>query len=239
VNDIQVGRVFRAMRIRRGWRQVDVARKAGVHRDAVSLLENGRVEALSVTMLRRLWSSIGVALDVDPRIPTAERARLLDASHAELVERVARAYRASGWQTLVEFTFNDYGERGAVDLLAWNEPAAALAINEAKTRLPDIQELHATFDRKVRIVPAAIAKARGWRARVVGRLLVVADTTSNRDAVAAHAATFEASFPGRSVAARRWIESPSGGLAAIWFLRNAADNRRSEVRRRVAVAPRA
>jgi hypothetical protein len=222
------------MRIRRGWRQLDVARKAGAHRDAVSLLENGRLEGLSLAMLRRLWACVGVPLEVDPRLPTAERARLLDAGHAALVEHAARVYRAKGWQTIVELTFNDYGERGSVDLLAWNQAASALAINEAKTRLPDIQELHATFDRKVRIVPPAIARVRGWRPTIVGRVLVVADTTANRDAVAGHAATFASSFPDRSVAARRWIQNPSGGLAAIWFVRLAGDSRHSRLRSRAS-----
>jgi transcriptional regulator with XRE-family HTH domain len=238
VNDLQVGRVFRALRIRRGWRQVDVARRAGVHREAVSRLENGRIEALSVTMLRRLWSAVGVAMEIDPRLPIAERARLLDAGHAAIVEKAAQTYLASGWQAIIEFTFNHYGDRGSVDLLAWNERAATLAINEAKTRLPDIQELHATFDRKVRIVPAAVATARGWRPKTIGRVLVVADTTANRTAIATHAATFESSFPSRSVAARRWIERPSGSLAAVWFLRIAGDGRHSEFRRRTSPAKR-
>ena len=233
MNDRQVGRVFRALRIRRGLRQVDVARRARVDPDAVSLLDRGELEHLSVAMLRRLWAALGVDVEIEPRLPPAERARLLDAGHAALVERALRIYRAHGWETLVELTFNNFGERGSVDLVAWHPTHRALSLNEVKTRLPDIQELHATFGRKARIVPALLKKERGWLARSVGRVLIVADATINRETVAAHAGTFASSFPGRTVQVRRWLGAPIDGLAAIWYLRYPDGARSYQTRGRV------
>jgi len=233
MNDRQVGRVFRAMRIRRGLRQADVARRAGADAGALYLLERGVLQRLSLPMLRRLWAVLGVDIDIEPRLSPAERARLLDAGHAALVERAVRAYRAHGWETVVEFTFNRLGERGSVDILAWHADSQALALNEVKTRLPDIQELHATFNRKARVVPALASGDRGWRARRVGRLLIVADTSTNRRTVAAHEATFAASFPARTVDARRWLAAPLADLAALWFLPYPAGVRSYEGRRRV------
>src|SRR5206468_12329139 len=89
---------------------------------------------------------------------------------------------------------------------------------EVKTRVVDVQELHATFDRKARIVPKLIARDRGWRPAFVSKLLVVADSHANRDALRRHAATFTARFPGRSRAARRWIDEPIGEFAGLLFL---------------------
>jgi transcriptional regulator with XRE-family HTH domain len=42
MDDIRVGAAFRAVRIRRGWRQQDVADRAGVSRALISLIERGK-----------------------------------------------------------------------------------------------------------------------------------------------------------------------------------------------------
>lgn len=218
MDDRQLGRAFRSLRIRRGLRQVDVAARARTSADTVSLLERGQLERLGFSMIRRLWSALGVAADVDPRLSPAERAQLLDAGHAALVERAVQLHQGAGWETIVEYTFNHFGERGSVDLLCWRSSRRALGVIEVKTRLPDVQELHATFDRKTRVVPLAVARERGWHAERVGRLLIVADTRANRRIVGTHAATFDSSFPDRGRAARTWLQDPDRGVSALWFL---------------------
>ena len=232
MNDAQVGRVFRAMRIRRGWRQEDLSERAKVGSDAVGLLEHGHIERLSVRAIRRVWGALGIVVDLDPRISPAERAMLLDAGHATLVERAAAAFQDGGWETVVEFTFNWRGERGSVDLVAWHAREPALAVNEIKTRMPDIQELHSSFDRKVRIVPGLLAEQRGWRPEHVGRFLIVADTSTNRRVVRGHSATFRSSFPGDSRQARGWILDPMVDRAAVWFMPYPAGTRSYDVLRR-------
>jgi hypothetical protein len=93
-----------------------------------------------------------------------------------------------------------------------------LLLVEVKTRLVDVQELLATLDRKCRVVPALLARDRGWRAAAVGRLVVAYDASTARRVVARHAETFSAALPARSAAVRQWLRRPAGPLAGLWFL---------------------
>ena len=221
------------MRIRRGLRQRDVGERASVSEDVVSLLERGQLERLSFSTIRRLWSSLGVAAELDPRLSPADRTQLLDAGHASLVEQTVREYRPGQWEAIVEYTFNHFGERGSVDLLCWRAADRTLAVNEVKTRLPDIQDVHAGIDRKARILPTIVERERGWRPILVGRILIVADTRANRRVVGEHPETFETSFPARSREARAWLSVPDRPLSALWFMSYPNDARRYASRSRV------
>jgi hypothetical protein len=143
---------------------------------------------------------------------------LLDGDHAEIVERVVRWLRTRGWDVVVECSFNHYGERGSVDIVAWHAGLAAMLLIEVKARIVDVQELLATFGRKVRVVPRLLAGERGWRPRSIGRVLVVADTTANRNAVRRHEATFASSFSAPARAIRAWLHNPVGDLGGVWFV---------------------
>ncbi len=89
---------------------------------------------------------------------------------------------------------------------------------EVKTRVVDVQDLHATFDRKARIVPKLVARERAWRPTIVGMLLVIADRHGNRELLRRHAGTFAARFPAGSRAARHWIRESVGEFAGVLFL---------------------
>lgn len=91
-------------------------------------------------------------------------------------------------------------------------------LEEVKGRLVDLQDLLSTGDRKLRIVPDLLAKERGWRARSVGRIMVLENTTSNRRIVASHAEMLDTAYPLRSREARRWLAQPSGSMGGIWFV---------------------
>jgi transcriptional regulator with XRE-family HTH domain len=214
----QLGRTVRAVRIRRGLRQRDVAERAGVHQTTVSLIEAGHAGQLRLRTIERICAPLDIRVDLVPRWRGADLHRLLDEAHALLVERAAAELTARGWQTEIEYTFNHYGERGSVDIIAWRQDRLALLIVEVKTRLVDLQELLSTLDRKVRIVPGLLARERGWTARSVGRVLVVAETAGNRLLARRHGATFVSTLPARNVEVRRWLGEPVGGLAGVWFL---------------------
>ena len=62
---------------------------------------------------------------------------------------------------MVEYTFNHYGERGSVDVVAYHAGHRALLIVEVKTRLTDLQAFLASFGRKLRVVPALVRDDRG------------------------------------------------------------------------------
>lgn len=217
--DLQVGAVFRAVRRRLGLTQEQVARLAGVSQQTISRLERGRLEEVGLRAARRVAAALEIELPLAPRWRGGELHRLLDRQHAAMVDQVVTELRRAGWEAQVEYTFSHFGERGSVDVLGWQAAQDALLMVEVKSRLLDLQDLYATSDRKKRLVPKLLAKERGWRIRAVGQVVVVPSTTFEREVVRRHRASFEAAFPARTVAIRRWLRDPSGSLQGIWFLR--------------------
>jgi transcriptional regulator with XRE-family HTH domain len=67
MNDARIGAAFRAVRVRRRWRQEDVVRKAGVSRSFVSLVERGHIDHVSLATLRRLGQVSDIRFDTYPR----------------------------------------------------------------------------------------------------------------------------------------------------------------------------
>jgi hypothetical protein len=127
-------------------------------------------------------------------------------------------------------SFSIYGERGVVDIVAWNAERWALLIIELKTEIVDVGELSATLDRKGRLArQIAATLGLGWEPEVTGVCLVVADTMTNRRAVHEHATTFAALLPDDGRAVLRWLKDPSGPLRGLRFVSNVHPGRiRSE-----------
>jgi transcriptional regulator with XRE-family HTH domain len=217
MNDLTVGRVIRAIRVRKGWRQADVAVRASVSQQEVSLIELGRLEEVCLRTLRKVGKALDVEVPLAPRWRGPELDRLLDADHAALVDAVIRILRADAWETLPEWTFNHFGERGSVDVVAWHPATRTLLIVEVKTRIVDVQELLATHGRKVRIAPLVLAEERSWRPATIGAVLVVPEGAA-RKVIARHPATFHSAYPARTREVRRWIQAPRGPLRGIAFL---------------------
>ena len=219
MDDVRLGLAFRAVRRRRGWRQVDLARAARVAQSTVCRLERGGVAHLRPATTSRIAAVLAIRLDTEARWRGGELDRLTDSEHAKLVERCVRILQTHGWLVEVEFTFNVYGERGSVDVVAWRPIARALLLVEVKTTILDLQALLATLDRKVRLAPGLLATQRGWQATIIGKLVFAPASTQNRTTVHRHAAIFAAAFPARGSQARRWISQPDTDLAAIWLAR--------------------
>jgi hypothetical protein len=143
---------------------------------------------------------------------------LLDRAHASIVEVVARTLTSLGWEVLAEFSFNHFGERGSVDLVAWYPLTRALLVVEVKSLIVDLQDLFMALGRKVRVVPGLLRTERGWNAAAVSRVLVLPGTTANRTVLARHGASFAASLPSRSQAVKQWLRAPVGPIAGVWFI---------------------
>lgn len=226
MSDVSIGRAIRAVRIRRGWRQVDVAVAAGVSQDLVSRLERGLLDGVTVRRLRAVISALDMELALIPRWRGAELDRLLGARHSVLHEEVG-AWLAGigGWQTAPEVTFAIYGERGVIDILAWHAASRSLLVIELKTEIGDVQELVGTMDRKLRLA-RQVARERGWDAATVSGWVIVAASRTNRRRVAAHATMLRSAYPadGRQMSA--WIREPRGAIVAL-----SAWERRSPYRR--------
>jgi transcriptional regulator with XRE-family HTH domain len=219
MNDAQVGSVFRAVRIRRGLTQAQVAEAAGVSRAVVSLVERGVLEGTSLRLIRRVSDVLGVSVPLEPRWRGAELAVLLDEKHAAMVRAVVTRLTATGWQALPEHTFNVWGEQGSIDVLAWHPAYRAVLNIEVKTRLVDLQDLLSKIDRKRRLAPT-LARELGWKPLLFGNVLVLPDETWARNAVARFDPLFAAALPMRTADVRRWLKRPDREIRGIQFLLN-------------------
>ena len=217
MDGVRLGQAMRALRRHRGWTQDELARRARVSQASISRVEGGGASRLTMRTVERVAEALGARLSVRVYWHGEELDRLLDAAHAGIVDRVVAILIANGWEVIPEATFNNFGERGSIDILAWHPGNRALLIVEVKSVVPDVQALLAGVDRKVRIAPS-IAEERGWPVRTVSKLIVLPDDRTARRRVETFAATFDRAFPVRTRAVRRWIASPLATMAGIMFL---------------------
>jgi len=218
MDDIGVGRVIRALRIRAGWRQRDLAAAARVSQPVASRIERGRLEHVSLPALRRVCDALDVRLDLTPRWRGGELDRLLGARHSAMHEVMARRFAAlAGWEAVPEVTFSLWGERGSIDVLGWHAATRTLLITELKTEIVDVQELLGTLDRKCRLA-REIARDRGWATELVAAWLVLAESPTNRRRVAQHREVLRAVLPAGGREMDRWLGAPTGRIAALTFL---------------------
>jgi transcriptional regulator with XRE-family HTH domain len=220
MSDQRLGSAIRLVRVRRGWRQSDLARRSGVGQATISRIERGHVGTLSLDRLRAVAATLDIRVDVLGRWRAGDLDRLLNGGHSRLHESVARAFRdLPEWITAPEVSFAVYGERGVIDILAWHPRLHALLVIELKTDIADVNELIGTADRKRRLA-VRVAIERGWIAAgdvpsSISLWIIVAGTRTNRRRLAAHAAMLRAAFPtdGRTIAG--WLTNPSGSLSAL------------------------
>ena len=223
---------MRALRRRRGWRQADVAERAGVHRSTVSLIERGLLDSVSLTVLRRSLAALEVALDLVPRWRGADLDRLLDEDHQRLQAAWKVRLERWGWVVLPEVSFNRYGDRGRVDLLAWHPLERIVLVVEIKTLVVDAQDLLGSLDVKVRVTPF-VARERGWPgARVVVPVLVLRESATNRRRLE-RLGTLTGGLDLRGRAAVSWLRRPSANPhpAGLLLLSDLSSANHSSVRR--------
>jgi transcriptional regulator with XRE-family HTH domain len=241
VDDARVGAALRAVRVRRGWRQVDVARKARAHTSAVSLIERGHLESVSARTLRRIAAGLEVRIEYTVRLPHGELERLLNAGHAAMHEALARHLSAlPDWLHAPEVSFAVCGERGVIDILAFHPPTGSLLVIELKTEIVSIEDLLMTMDVRVRHA-ADIARSRGWQPRTVSAWVVVAESDLNRRRVRRNAAVLRSAFPADGRTMRAWLRRPVGAVRALSFWANfghGTATQKAAARRRVRVRER-
>jgi transcriptional regulator with XRE-family HTH domain len=220
---VRFGRGIRALRRRRGWRQVDLAVEAGVSQSVVSSIELGRGRHFLTETLERLAAALGADIDLRLRWNGEALDRLLDQDHASLVEAAALMLRAAGWDVRTEVSFWIRGERGSVDVLAWHPETSTVLVIEVKSVVPDVQATLFVLDRKGRLA-REIAATIGWTATAAGRLLVVNDDRTSRRRVDQHRATFDAALPDRFTRVCQWLRAPAEGptLRGVMFLSGTA-----------------
>lgn len=221
-----MGSVFRAVRLRKGWRQVDVAAAARVSIATISRLERGDVESVSVGMLLRVAAALEIRIDWMPRWRGGELDRMLNAGHAAMHEAAAVELAGTDWLTAAETTYAIYGERGIIDILCFHPPTGALLVIELKTDLVDVQALIGAVDRYRRLAPQ-VARERGWAVKFVSCWVLLRDTPSNHRRLAAHATVLRNAFPVDGRRMRGWLRHPAGTVAALSFLSDSHARRAS------------
>ena len=216
MDDFRLAAAIRQIRMSRGWRQVDLAERSGTSQAAVSRVERGRLGTLSVARIRAIGAALDIRVDIAPRWRGGELDRLLNRRHSALHESVARSFAARwpAWILAPEVSFSIYGERGAIDILAWHPGRRALLVIELKTEIVDVNELLATLDRKRRLA-SRIAAERGWDATTVSALLIVEGSRTNRRRIAAHETILRAALPDDRRTVLPWLRDPIGRIAGI------------------------
>jgi transcriptional regulator with XRE-family HTH domain len=222
--EFRVGAKFRALRQRHGWRQSDLAARAGVSQGVISLIERGRLDLVSLDKLRRVAREVDADLVFQLRWRGGDLDRLIDEGHARLVGSVLGLLQTAGWDVRAEVSYSEYGERGSIDILAWHEATRSLLVVEVKTELVSVEETLRKHDEKSRLAAKVAREQFGWRAAGTSRLLVLPDLSTPRRRVDRHSAVLGAAYPLRGVSTRRWLKAPEGSMSAVLFIPVVAAN---------------
>ena len=227
---IRFGLGIRALRRKRAWTQAQLAAMAQASRTAVWRIERGHADRVAVHVLVDVAAALGARIDLRLLWQGEGLDRLLDSSHADLIERMLGLLTASDWLVATEVSFNVRGERGSIDILAFHPATGSLLVIEIKSVVPDMQAMLGGIDRKGRLA-REIARERGWRVIDVTRILVLPDDRTARRRVDRHGATFRTALPARTAEVRRWLRRPEGTMHGMLFL---SDARHASARHRVS-----
>lgn len=196
------------MRHRLRCRQVDLARRASVSHGVISLIERGRLERVTLARIRRVARELDAEFTSQLWWRGGDLDRLVDEGHAALVGRVVKLLQAAGWLVRVEVSYNVYGERGSIDVLAWHAPSRALLVVEVKTEVVALEATLRKHDEKVRLGPRLASEQFGWQPIVTGRLLVLPSLSTARRRIERHDNVMAAMYPLRGDDLRAWLAQP-------------------------------
>jgi hypothetical protein len=189
----------------------------------ISDIEVGRWAAMPVAALREAFTAVGADFECVVRFHGGALDRLLDERHAATTGAVAALLQRHKWVVAAEVTFNHYGDRGSIDLLAYHARTRTALVVEVKTEIVSAEETLRRLDVKVRLASALVRERFGeWPVRVV-RLLAVRESTVNRTRVRRLESLFEPAFPLRGGELRRWLVAPGPAAGAILFVRHVRD----------------
>jgi transcriptional regulator with XRE-family HTH domain len=244
MNEPRLGAAYRALRRRKNWRQRDVGAVAGVSQSVISRIEAGRVDQMTLATLQATARALDASLVSELRWRGGALDKLMDERHAGLIGATVEMLDRHGWSAEVEVSYSHYGERGSIDVLGWRSDAAALLVVEVKTELVSIEATLRKLDEKVRIAPIVIATPRAQsgpdsvmaprRPLIVGRLLVLPDTSTSRRRIARHGQVLGVALPLRGGDIRSWIRRPAGPAAGVILIQEQPDMRGPHAKRGAA-----
>jgi hypothetical protein len=195
-----------------------VARLAGVSRWTVARVEQGRLNRVALPSMRAVAGVLDISIELAIRWQGAELDRVASSGHDTLHEAVARLLdERSDWIAVPELSYSIWGERGVIDVVAWNPASRTLLVIELKTEIVEVGRLIAQVDRYRRLA-LLIARDRGWSPARVAAWVIVADSRTNRRRLAEHRGVLRSAFPDDGRTARGWLRSPDQAVAVLSFL---------------------
>ncbi len=239
MDDIRTGARFRALRQRLGWRQRDLAMKAGVSPGVISLIERGRIEEVMIRKLRLVARELDAEFVTQLRWRGGDLDRLVDEAHAHLVGRVTAMLREAGWDVRIEVSYAIYGERGSIDVLGWHPAGRLLLVIEVKSELVAIEETLRKHDQKARLAPRIAAEQLGWTAVGTTRLLVLPSLSTARRRVERHSRLMATAYSLRGAEPRRWLAAPGQLVSGLLFMDPRADGGAKSAMPRKRIRPHA
>ncbi|MGQ0608384.1 MAG: hypothetical protein ACT4OQ_07980 [Chloroflexota bacterium] len=121
----------------------------------------------------------------------------------------------------MEVSFNRYGERGRVDLLAWHPRSRNVLVIEIKTDLVDVQQLLGSLDVKVRVA-RSITEKFGWEVGAVVPAIVFMEDRTIRNRLQRVDVLFDR-FVLRGRRATAWAHRPDGAPSGLLWFTSAAE----------------
>ncbi|MEP7378831.1 MAG: hypothetical protein ABI725_04640 [Chloroflexota bacterium] len=215
--DERLARASRLLRRQAGLRQVDL----GTSRFVTQQIEAGRIGQLRVDVVRGHFAALGARAQLGIWWNGAGIDRLLDDRHAWVVDRLAGQLPRFHFRVLSEYSFNEFGERGSIDIFGGRDDVRAVFVGEAKSEWGSMEETLRRQDMKRCLAPKLAEEAFGWRANLVASVLIFPDDSTARRTAQRFEATL-AGYPARGREIRAWLQGPSDNLGGIWFLSNAA-----------------
>ena len=205
------------LRVRQRLTQAALSARAGVSRQAVSLLECGQARRLKMSTVESILSALGARMEVRVLWNGPELDRLMDAGHAAIGARIKQRLGRWGWIVRVEVSYSRYGERGRIDLLAWHPATRTLLVVEIKTELVDVQSLLGSLDVKARLA-RHVAEQFGWHVGSVVPAIVFSEGRTTRR----HLRKLDPLFDRFNVRAREavsWLRRPTATPSGLmWFV---------------------
>lgn len=205
-----LGADLRRMREDAGHSQRAVARAAGIAQPYLSEIEAGGAEP-SVEVLHRLGVVLGAQLSLRFFPNTGPRVR----DHLQLLmEQTMLRALDRRWRAEIEVPVYR-PVRGVVDLILHDLRGPDSVVTEAHSLLARVEQQIRWANEKA----DAVAGLPGFGGRRVCRLLLLRNTSANRDVVRSAPQVFEAAYPGRASDAYDALTQESGRFpdaALLW-----------------------
>ena len=212
-----LGQKIRAARIRRGWTQRELGRRAELAQQTVSQIERGDGATLSVAS----WKRVTSVLDLFFAIKLGRDALELpaDAGHLGIQELILRLGRANGYDRTFELPTRSGDPMRSTDVGLVSHAKRRLIRIECVNTFGNIGDAVRSSDRKDREAEGLAISLGHGTPYSVHTCWVIRSTRRNREILARYPEIFSSRFTGSS---RKWVEAlttgsePPGEPGLVW-----------------------